>query len=92
MCIKFNWSVNNFAISESSSSQKVRSILGLSNIKTVCGMSNFKTQEIVELELGHGRECPSSIEECAEEQHSESIVEQTDTGSLDKQHRKFLDE
>ena len=49
MCIKFNWSVNNFAISESSSSQKVRSILGLSNIKTICGMSNFKTQEIVEM-------------------------------------------
>ena len=49
MHIKFNWSVNSLAISESSSSQKVRSILGLSNIKTVCGMSNFKTQEIAEM-------------------------------------------
>ena len=49
MCIVFNWSVNSFAINESSSSQKVRSILGLSNIKTIYGMSNFKTQEIVEM-------------------------------------------
>ena len=39
-----------------------------------------------------GRECPSSIEECAEQQHSELIVEQTDTGSPDEQHRKCLDE
>ena len=40
---------------------------------------------------GHGKECPLSIEECIEQQHSESIVEQTDTGSLGKQHRKCLD-
>ena len=36
---------------------------------------------------GHRRECPSSIEECVEQQHSESIVEQTDTGSPDEQHK-----
>ena len=49
MRIKFNWSVNSLTISKSSSRQKDRSILGLSNIKTICGMSNFKTQEIVEM-------------------------------------------
>ena len=49
MRIKFNWSVNSLAVSESSSRQKVRSVLGLSNIKTICGMSNFKTQEIAEM-------------------------------------------
>ena len=40
----------------------------------------------------HERECPLSIEECAEQQHSESIVEQTDTGSPGEQYRKCLDE
>ena len=49
MRIKFNWSVNSLAVGESSSRQKVRSILGLSNIKIICGMSNFKTQEITEM-------------------------------------------
>ena len=49
MRIKFNWSVNSLAINESSSRQKFRSILGLSNIKTICGMSDFKTQEIAEM-------------------------------------------
>ena len=49
MRIKFNWSVNSLTVSESSSRQKVRSILGLSNIKTICGMNNFKTQEIAEV-------------------------------------------
>ena len=49
MRIKLNWSVNRLAVSESSSRQQVRSILGLSNIKTICGMSNFKTQEIAEM-------------------------------------------
>ena len=49
MRIKLNWSVNSFAINESSSRQKVRSILGLSNIETICGMCNFKTQEIAEM-------------------------------------------
>ena len=49
MRIKFNWSVNSLTVSESSSRQKVRSILGLSNIKTICGMSSFKTQEIAEM-------------------------------------------
>ena len=39
----------------------------------------------------HERECPLSIEECAEQQHNESIVEQTDTGSPGEQHRKCLD-
>ena len=28
---------------------------------------------------GHGRECPLGFEECAEQHHSESFVEQTDT-------------
>lgn len=49
MCIKFNWSVNSLAISESSSRQKFRSILDLSNIKSTCRMSDFKTQEVVEM-------------------------------------------
>ena len=41
---------------------------------------------------GYEREYPSGIEECAEQQHSEQIVEQTDTGSLNEQHRRCLDE
>ena len=49
MRIKFNWSVNSLVVSESSLRQKVRSILDLSNIKTICEMNNFKTQEIVEM-------------------------------------------
>ena len=49
-------------------------------------------EEIEQSRKGHGRECPLGIEECAEQQHSESIVEQTDTGSLGEQHRKYLDE
>ena len=49
MHIKFNWSVNSLNISESSLRQKFKSILGLSNIKTICGMSNFKTQEVAEM-------------------------------------------
>ena len=49
MRIKLNWSVNSFAISESSSRQKFRSLLGLSNINTIYGMSDFKTQEIAEM-------------------------------------------
>ena len=28
------------------------------------------------------RECPLGIKECAEQQHNESIIEQTDTGSF----------
>ena len=40
----------------------------------------------------HGRECLLGIEEYAEQQYSESIVEQTDTGSPGEQHRKCLDE
>ena len=40
----------------------------------------------------HGIECPLGIEECAEQQHSKSIVEQTDIGSPGEQHRKSLDE
>ena len=49
MRIEFNWSVNSLVVSESSSRQKVRSILGLSNVKTICGMSNFKNQEIAKM-------------------------------------------
>ena len=49
MRIKFNWSVNSLAVSESSSRQKIRRILGLSNINIICGMSNFKIQDIVEM-------------------------------------------
>ena len=49
MRIKFNWSVNNLAINESNSRQKFRSILGLSNIKSICRMSDFKTQEVAEI-------------------------------------------
>ena len=36
----------------------------------------------------HERECPSGIEECTGQQHSE----QTEAGSPGKQHRKCLDE
>ena len=49
MHIKFNWSVNSLAISESSSKQKFKNILGLRNIKSICRMSDFKTQEVAEL-------------------------------------------
>ena len=55
-------------------------------------MTYFCYNQIVELELGHGREYLSSIKECVEEQHSESIVEQTDTGSPSEQQKKFSDE
>ena len=44
------------------------------------------------VEKDHGRKCPLGIEECAEQQYNESIVEQTDTGSPGEQHKKFLDE
>ena len=40
----------------------------------------------------HERECPLSIEECVEQQHSESVVEQTDISSPGEQHKKCLDE
>ena len=49
MHIKFNWSVNSLTISESSLRQKFRSILDLSNIKSICRMNDFKTQEVVEM-------------------------------------------
>ena len=52
-----------------------------------------RVQEEIELSRkGYGRECPSGIEECAEQQYSEQIVEQTDTGSPDEQHRRYMDE
>ena len=52
-----------------------------------------EVQEETELSRkGHGRECPLGIEVCAEQQHSELIVEQTDTSSPDEQHKKCLDE
>ena len=49
MCIKLNWSVNILAINESSSRQKFKGILGLSNIKSIYRMSDFKTQEATEM-------------------------------------------
>ena len=49
MRIKFNWSVNSLTISKSSSRQKDRSILGLSNIKTIYGISDFKIQEVTKM-------------------------------------------
>ena len=49
MRIKLNWSVNSLAISESSSRQKFKSILGLSNIKTIYRISDFKTQEVAKM-------------------------------------------
>ena len=39
----------------------------------------------------HRRECLLIIEECAEQQHSELIMEQTNSGSLGEQHKKCLD-
>ena len=49
-------------------------------------------EETEQSRKGHERECPLNIEECAEQQHSESIMEQTDTSSPSEQHRKCLDE
>ena len=49
MRIKLNWSVNNLAISKSSSRQEFRGILGLSNKKPICKMSDFQTQEVVKM-------------------------------------------
>ena len=49
MRIKFNYSVNSLAISESNLRQKFKSILSLSNIKFIHGMSDFKTQKVVEM-------------------------------------------
>ena len=49
-------------------------------------------EKIEQSRKSHGRKCPLGIEECVEQQHSESIVEQIDTGSPDEQHRKCLDE
>ena len=49
-------------------------------------------EETKESRKDHERKCPLSIEVCAEQQHNESIVEQTDTGSPGEQHRKCLDE
>ena len=50
-----------------------------------------KQEETGQSRKGHERECPLGIEECAEQQHSELIVEQIDTGSPSEQHRKCLD-
>ena len=47
--IKFNKSVNSLAISESNSRQKFRSILDLSNIKSIYEMSDFKIQEVAKM-------------------------------------------
>ena len=49
MHIKLSRSINSLAISESSLRQKFISILGLSNIKTICGMSDFKIQEVAKM-------------------------------------------
>ena len=48
-------------------------------------------EETEQSRKGHERKCPLGIEECAEQQHSESIVEQIDTGSPSEQHRNCLD-
>ena len=47
--LKFNWSVNSLPINKSSSRQKFRSTLGLSNIKSISGISDFKSQEVAEM-------------------------------------------
>ena len=65
--IKFNWSVNNLAISESNSRQKFKGILGLglSNINVICRMSDFKTQEIAEIsKIFHLKLLTEKILEC----------------------------
>ena len=49
MYIKFNWSVNSLAISESNLRQKFKGILGLSNIKSIYRMCDLKTQKVVEM-------------------------------------------
>ena len=49
MRIKLNWSVNSLAISESSSGQEFKGILGLINIKSTCRMRDFKTQEVAKM-------------------------------------------
>ena len=40
-----------------------------------------KQEEIEQSKKTHERECPLGIEECVEQQHIESIVEQTNTDS-----------
>ena len=47
--IKFNKSVNSLAISESNLRQKFRSILDLSNIKSIYEMSDSQIQEVAEM-------------------------------------------
>ena len=49
MRIKFNWSVNSLTFIKSSSRQKFRSILNLSNIKFISGTSGFKIQKVAEM-------------------------------------------
>ena len=49
-------------------------------------------EEIEQSRKDHKREYPLSIEECAKQQHSESIVEWIDTSSPSEQHKKCLDE
>ena len=49
-------------------------------------------EETKQSRKSHERECSLSIEKCAEQQYSESIVEQTDTGSPGEQYMKCLDE
>ena len=49
-------------------------------------------EETEQSRKGYEREYPLSIEECTEQQHSKSIMEQTDTSLLDEQHKKCLDE
>ena len=52
-----------------------------------------EVQEKTELSRkDYGTECPSGIEECAEQQHSELIVEQIDTSSSDEHHKRCLAE
>ena len=48
-------------------------------------------EETEQSRKNHGKECPLGIEECVGQQHSELIMEQTDTGSPGEQHRKYLD-
>ena len=51
-----------------------------------------KQVETEHIRKDHGRECPLGIEECAEHQHSESIVEQTDISSPGETHKICLDQ
>ena len=49
-------------------------------------------EETEQSKKDYGKEYPLGFKKCAEQQHSELIIEQTDTGSPGEQHKKCLNE